>query len=82
MHYDPEANIMSLELTKKAKINRAVKFGDFIIHVSQANTPVLIEILNASKITKHFDKIKKLPIFKKIPKEEAAVANQLSMKND
>ena len=81
MNYDLESNIMSLELIKKGKINHAIKFGNFVIHLSKTNTPILIEILDASKITKHFDKVKSLPALKKVMKGEGAIANQLSIKN-
>ena len=64
MYYDSESNIMSLELMNKATISHAVKFGNFIIHLSKTNTPILIEVLDASKITKQFDKIKNIAAFK------------------
>ena len=63
MHYDPEANLISWELTK-GQISHAVELGNFIIHLSPANTPILIEILNASKFIGQFDRIK-LEEFKK-----------------
>ncbi|NCO79946.1 DUF2283 domain-containing protein [Candidatus Falkowbacteria bacterium] len=63
MHYDPEANIMSWEISK-SPISHAVEFGNFIIHLSQARQPVLIEILNASKFVGQVDKTK-LTDFKK-----------------
>ncbi|KKR32976.1 MAG: hypothetical protein UT64_C0017G0004 [Candidatus Falkowbacteria bacterium GW2011_GWF2_39_8] len=57
MIYDPEANIMSLELTKDPIVN-AKEFGNFIIHFSKTGKPVLIEILDASKLVGQFDKVK------------------------
>lgn len=57
MIYDPEANIISWELAK-APISHAREFGSFIIHLSKANKPVLIEILDASKFIGQFDKLK------------------------
>ena len=57
MIYDPEANIISIEVAK-GKISHAREFGDFIIHLSKAGKPLLIEILEASKFVGQLDKIK------------------------
>ncbi|MEA3463686.1 MAG: DUF2283 domain-containing protein [Patescibacteria group bacterium] len=57
MLYDPEANIISWELAK-APISHAREFGNFIIHLSNSNKPILIEILDASKFMGQFDKLK------------------------
>ncbi len=65
MHYDPEANLISWELTKDP-INHAIELGNFIIHLSKAKKPVLIEILNASKFVGQMDKVKLEGIKKQI----------------
>lgn len=57
MIYDPEANIMSWELTRDP-IESAREFGNFIIHFSKTGKPVLIEMLDASKFIGQFDKVK------------------------
>ncbi|MFA6306659.1 MAG: DUF2283 domain-containing protein [Patescibacteria group bacterium] len=57
MQYDIEANIISWEIAKDP-IDHAIDFGNFIIHLSKAKKPVLIEILNASKFAGQMDKIK------------------------
>ena len=57
MHYEPEANIISWELAD-GKISHTREFGNFLIHLSPAGKPVLIEILDASKFIGQFDKIK------------------------
>ncbi|MBI4779672.1 DUF2283 domain-containing protein [Candidatus Falkowbacteria bacterium] len=57
MQYDIEANIISWEITKDP-INHAMELGNFIIHLSKAKKPVLIEILNASKFVGQMDKVK------------------------
>ncbi|MEA3398663.1 MAG: DUF2283 domain-containing protein [Patescibacteria group bacterium] len=57
MLYDQEANIISWELAK-TPISHTREFGNFIIHLSIANKPVLIEILDASKFVGQFDKLK------------------------
>lgn len=59
MIYDPEANIICIEIAK-GKIAGAREFGNFIIHLSAGGKPVLIEILEASKFMGQFDKIKNL----------------------
>ncbi|MFA6393465.1 MAG: DUF2283 domain-containing protein [Patescibacteria group bacterium] len=59
MLYDPESNILSWELAK-GPISRARSFGNFIIHLSKAGQPVLIEVLNASRFVGQFEKIKEL----------------------
>lgn len=48
MNYDIEANLLSWEISK-GRIDRAVELGNFIVHLSPAGKPILIEILNASK---------------------------------
>jgi len=64
MQYDIEANIISWELTKDP-IDHAIELGNFIIHLSKAKKPILIEILNASKFMGQMDKIKEIKNFKK-----------------
>lgn len=57
MQYDLEANLISWEITKDP-IDHAIELGNFIIHLSKAKKPVLIEILNASKFVGQMDKVK------------------------
>lgn len=59
MHYDQESNILSIELAR-GSISHAREFGNFIIHLSPAGKPVLIEILDANKFVKQFDKVKNI----------------------
>jgi hypothetical protein len=47
MNFDIEANVLSWEIGK-GKITRVIEMGNFLVHVSPAGKPVLIEILNAS----------------------------------
>lgn len=47
MNFDIEANVLSWEIGK-GKIARVIEMGNFLVHVSPAGKPVLIEILNAS----------------------------------
>ena len=45
--YEPEADVLSYEVSNKP-IDYAKEIGNFIIHFSNDNTPVLFEILEAS----------------------------------
>lgn len=65
MYYDPEANVLSWELSK-SPISHSIELGNFIIHVSEARKPVLIEILDASKFVGQIDKLKEIKEIKKI----------------
>ena len=47
MNFDLEANLLSWEIGK-GKIAHVIEMGNFLVHVSPAGKPVLIEILNAS----------------------------------
>ena len=58
MIYDPEANIISIELASGA-ISHARVFGNFIVHFSPAEKPTLLEIMNADKFEKQFLKNEK-----------------------
>ena len=50
--YDSEADVMSWETTQNGKIDYATEIGNFIVHFSKDNEPLLIEVLEASKILK------------------------------
>jgi uncharacterized protein YuzE len=65
MLYDPEANILSWEISK-GKISHVKEIGNFIIHLSPAGKPILIEILDASNIVGQFEKIKNIKEIKNI----------------
>ncbi len=62
MQYDLEANIMSWEIGH-GKIVRVKEIGNFIVHLSKAGKPILIEILDASKFK---TKLSKLETIKQI----------------
>lgn len=65
MIYDPEANILSWEVAK-GKISHVRELGNFIIHISSAGKPILVEILDASKFIGQFAKLKNIHDIKKI----------------
>jgi len=72
MLYDIDANILSWELSRGA-ISHTREFGNFIIHVSKNGTPVLVEILNASKFVGQIDKLKGLKELKEIKEFKQAL---------
>jgi uncharacterized protein YuzE len=55
MLYDPESNIMCIEISS-GTIDDTIELGNFIIHVSKTKKPILIEILEASKFIGQFNK--------------------------
>lgn len=57
VHYDPEANILSLELGA-GEIAYGKEVNGAVIHLTSSNVPVLIEILNASSFFAKFSKLK------------------------
>jgi hypothetical protein len=67
MTYDPESNLISIEVAK-GKIDHAREFGNFIVHMSKAGKPLLIEILEASKFIGQFDKLNNIKNIKELTK--------------
>ncbi|MEK7097257.1 MAG: hypothetical protein AAB906_00205 [Patescibacteria group bacterium] len=65
MHYDIEANIITIELAS-GQINNVLEFGNFLIHASPSGKPILIEILDASKFIGKLEKLNDLKDIKKI----------------
>ena len=50
--YDPDADVLSWDLASKAPISHATEMGNIIVHFSKKNLPVLIEVLEASRLVK------------------------------
>jgi|GEM_PF-982618 uncharacterized protein YuzE len=48
--YEPDADIVSMWWGALASIDHAEENGEVILHVNRKNEPVLVEILNASKV--------------------------------
>lgn len=48
--YDPDADVLSLEQPTKAGIEYAKEMGTLVVHFSKKEQPVLIEVLEASKL--------------------------------
>lgn len=68
MTYDPEANILSWEIAS-GQISHAREIGNFIIHLSPAGKPILLEILDASKFVGQFKNLKEEKIQALMPSE-------------
>lgn len=50
--YDPDADVLSWDVASRTPISHATEMGNFVVHFSKKNLPVLIEVLEASKIVK------------------------------
>ena len=46
--YEPEADVLRVEISRKP-IDYASELGNIVVHFSSQNTPVYLEILEASK---------------------------------
>lgn len=46
--YEPEADVLRWELNDSAQIDSAREVGNIVVHFTEQNIPVLIEILEAS----------------------------------
>ena len=50
--YDPEADVLSWEIARKAKIDYAYELGNIVVHFTKNHIPALLEMLEASKLLK------------------------------
>lgn len=50
--YDKEADVLSWEIYSSAKISHAKEMGNIIVHLTKNNEPVVVEVLEASKLFK------------------------------
>lgn len=48
--YDSDADVLSLAGAIKGRIDHARELGNFIVHFTKDDRPLLIEVLEASKI--------------------------------
>lgn len=51
MNYEPEADVLSWELSDKP-IDFAKEVGNVVVHFSKDQTPVLVEVLEATQFMK------------------------------
>ena len=68
--YEPEADVLSWEVSAKP-IDFAKEIGNAVIHFTKDNTPVLFEILEASRFLKEAEGLIRGE-FKIIPKKTPA----------
>lgn len=57
IHYEPEADVLSVELSREAKIDHAQEVGNVVVHFTKHNAPVLLEFLNATGFMAEAEKI-------------------------
>ena len=48
--YEPDADVLSMSWGKINSIDHAEENGEVILHVNKKDEPILVEILNASKV--------------------------------
>ena len=65
--YEPESDVLSWELTNK-NIYSAKESGNIVVHSTKNETPVLIEILEASKFLSQANRLvgQNLPVRQRI----------------
>ena len=54
--YDPEADVLSWELSRRGKIDHAKEVGNIVVHFTKKQLPVLIEVLQASNLIRKSEK--------------------------
>ena len=64
MLYDPDSNILSIEISKDTIVDTK-EIGNLLLHVNKLGAPVLIEILDASKLV---GKKQELPSYEQLMK--------------
>lgn len=55
--YEPEADVLSVEISREAPIDFAKELGNVVVHFTKHNVPVLIEVLNASQFVTQVAKL-------------------------
>ncbi len=50
LSYDSDADVLSLAGSAQGVIDHASELGNFVVHFTKDNKPVLVEILEASKV--------------------------------
>jgi len=48
--YDADADVLSWELSRKIKIDYASEVGNIVVHFTKDHIPVIVEVLEASKL--------------------------------
>lgn len=47
--YEPEADVLTVEVSRTAPIDFAKEIGNIVVHFTKQGVPVLMEVLNASQ---------------------------------
>lgn len=47
--YEPEADVLTVEMSRTAPIDFAKEIGNIVVHFTKQGVPVLMEVLNASQ---------------------------------
>ena len=55
--YEPEADVLTWEISQDAPIESARELGNMVIHFTKNNVPVLVEILEASSFLKQAEDV-------------------------
>ena len=50
--YDADADVLSMESAGRTVVDHAEEMGNLVVHFSKENKPVLVEILEASRLFK------------------------------
>ena len=51
--YDADADVLSMESSGRTTIDHAEEMGNLVVHFSKQNRPVLVEVLDASRLFKN-----------------------------
>lgn len=57
LKYDPEADVLSWEISKSARIDYASEMGNVVVHFTKNHLPALVELLEASQFLKQSEKV-------------------------
>lgn len=57
MHYDPESNILRVDIAK-GRVDHVIEAGTFLIHVNKQRAPLFIEILDGGSFIGQMQSIK------------------------
>lgn len=55
--YDPEADVLTWESDSPGRIDYASENGNLVVHFTKDNIPVIVEVLEASKILKQSEQV-------------------------
>lgn len=56
MHYDPESNILRVDIAK-GTVDYVIEAGNFLIHVNKRRAPLFIEILDGGSFIGQLQRI-------------------------